>query len=107
MQLSVVLIVASAVLETWWAWLIAALLVTLIDVALLVRVIRAVNRIAALTGRTLPSAKNIATHTAALAALSDTARHAAGVLSVAGGIAQATGGIGDKLAKLDRSLRGA
>lgn len=88
------------VLKAWWMWLIVASVVTLVDVALLVRVIRAANRIAYLTERTLPSAKNIATNTTALGALATTVKHASGILAVAGSIAQATAGIGETLAKL-------
>lgn len=94
------------VVLAWWIWLIVALLVTLIDVALLVRVIRAANRIAFLTGRTLPSAKNIATHTAAVAKLAETVKHGSGILTAATGIAQATTAIGEKLGNLNRSLGG-
>ena len=63
MNFGMILAVDPIVLTAWWVWLVVALVVTLVDVALLVRVIRAVNRIASLTARTLPSAKNIATHT--------------------------------------------
>ncbi len=107
MSCSIILAVDPIVLKAWWVWLIVALLVTLVDVALLVRVIRAANRIATLTERTLPSAKNIASHTAAVSGLATTVEHGSGILTVAGGIAQATTGIGDKLAKLNRSLGGA
>jgi len=106
MNLSVILAVEPIVLKAWWVWLIVAVLVTLIDVALLVRVIRAANRIAYLTERTLPSARNIAAHTTGLGALSVTAKLASEVLNAASSIAQATAGIGDKLANLNRSLGG-
>lgn len=94
------------VVLAWWIWLIVALLVTLLDVALLVRVIRAANRIAYLTERALPSAKNIATNTTALGALTVTVKDASEILTAAGAIAQATAGIGNKLANLNRSLGG-
>lgn len=106
MNLFLFIAVEPIVLKAWWVWLIVAVLVTLIDVALLVRVIRAANRIAALTTRTLPSAKNIATHTGAVARLAETEKHGSGILAVAGGIAQATSGIGEKLGNLHRSLGG-
>jgi len=106
MNLSVILAVEPIVLKAWWVWLIVAVLVTLIDVALLVRVIRAANRIAYLTERTLPSARNIVANTAALGALTVTVKHASEILTVASSIAQATAGIGNKLANLNRSLGG-
>lgn len=104
--MNVAMAVDPIVLKAWGIWLIVATAVTLIDVVLLVRVIRAANRIASLTARTLPSAKNIAIHTAAVANLSETVKHGAGILTVAGGIAQATSGIGEKLGNLHRSLGG-
>lgn len=94
------------VVLVWWIWLIVALLVTLLDVALLVRAIRAANRIAFLTERTVPSAKNIATSTAAVAGLAETVKHGSGILTVASGISQAASSIGDKLGRLNRSLGG-
>ena len=107
MNFGMILAVDPIVLTAWWVWLVVALVVTLVDVALLVRVIRAVNRIASLTARTLPSAKNIATHTTALGGLATTVKQGSEILKVAGGIAQATGGIGSKLAAVNRSLGGA
>ena len=106
MNFSMILAIDPVVLKAWWVWLIVALLVTLIDVALLVRVVRAANRIAYLTERTLPSARNIATNTTALGALTVTVKHASEILTVASSIAQATAGIGNKLANLNRSLGG-
>ena len=106
MNFSVILAVDPSVLKVWWVWLIVALLVTLIDVALLVRVIRAANRIAYLTERRLPSARSIATNTTALGALTVTVKHASEILTVASSIAQATAGIGNKLGNLNRSLGG-
>ncbi|HXV79462.1 MAG TPA: hypothetical protein VEG60_06260 [Candidatus Binatia bacterium] len=53
------------VVALWWIFLVAALLVTLVDVYLLVRVVRFCRQIRALTRVTLPAAANIAKNTEA------------------------------------------
>ena len=53
------------VVALWWIFLIAALIVTLVDVYLLVRVVRFCRQIRALTQATLPAAAGIANNTEA------------------------------------------
>lgn len=53
----------STIQGLWWAFLIAAAVVTLVDVYLLARVVRLARGISVLTGRTLPSAAGIAENT--------------------------------------------
>ena len=56
----------------WWAGVVIALVVTLIDVSLLFRVIRAARKIKGLAARTLPAAVGIVGNTSALANLTAT-----------------------------------
>ena len=56
----------------WWAGVVIALVVTLIDVYLLFRVIRAARKINGLAARTLPAAVGIVVNTSALANLTAT-----------------------------------
>ena len=56
----------------WWAGVVIALVVTLIDVSLLFRVIRAARKINGLAARTLPAAVGIVGNTSALANLTAT-----------------------------------
>ena len=53
------------VVALWWIFLVAALIVTLVDVYLLVRVVRFCRQIRALSRATLPAAVGIAKNTAA------------------------------------------
>ena len=53
------------IVTLWWIFLVAALIVTLVDVYLLVRVVRFCRQIRALTRATLPAAAGIAKNTAA------------------------------------------
>lgn len=63
----------TAIYSMWWIFLILALLVTLVDVYLLLRVIRLSRQIKTLTGKTLPAAVGIVQNTDAGEALSTTA----------------------------------
>lgn len=63
---------ATAVKIVWAAGIVIALVVTLIDVSLLFRVIRAAKKIDSLAGRTLPAAVGIMNNTSALSNLTAT-----------------------------------
>jgi hypothetical protein len=51
------------IVALWWFFLVAALIVTLVDVYLLIRVVRFCRQIRALTHATLPAAVGIAKNT--------------------------------------------
>lgn len=53
------------IVTLWWIVLVAALIVTLVDVYLLIRVVRFCRQIRALTHATLPAAAGIAKNTEA------------------------------------------
>jgi hypothetical protein len=53
------------IVTLWWIFLVAALIVTLVDVYLLIRVVRFCRQIRALTHATLPAAAGIAKNTEA------------------------------------------
>ena len=72
---------ATAVKIAWSAGLVIALIVTLIDVSLLLRVIRAARKINSLAGRTLPAAVGIVGNTSALANLGATNDVAAALIA--------------------------
>ena len=88
----------------WAAGLVVALLVTLIDVMLLVRVIRAARKINALAERTLTAAGGIANNTAAIKQLAATNQVAAGLLNNAMPIVRAAAAIEGKLAAVSAFL---
>ena len=73
---------ATAVKIAWTAGIVIALIVTLIDVSLLLRVIRAARKINSLAGRTLPAAVGIVGNTSALANLGATNDVAAALLTL-------------------------
>ncbi len=87
----------QAVKAVWTAGLVIALLVTLIDVALLLRVIRAAKKIDTLAGRTLPAAVGIVGNTSAIANLNATNGVAAALLSNAVPIVEVAGAMDKKL----------
>jgi hypothetical protein len=53
------------ILVWWWIFLVAALLVTLVDVYLLMRVVNLSRQVYTLSGRSLPAARGIIGNTAA------------------------------------------
>jgi hypothetical protein len=53
------------ILVWWWIFLVAALLVTLVDVYLLMRVVNLSRQVYTLSGRSLPAAPGIVGNTAA------------------------------------------
>jgi len=56
--------VTAAILGLWWTFLVAAAIVTVVDVYLLARVIRLARGVSLLTRRTLPAAAGIVENTA-------------------------------------------
>ena len=62
------------IVASWWFFLVAALIVTLVDVYLLIRVVRFCRQIRALTHATLPAAVGIAKNTDAGQELGQTVR---------------------------------
>ncbi len=88
----------AAVQTVWWIGLILALIVTVIDVALLIRVIRAARKIDALADRTLKAAGGIAGNTTAIGKLGATLEVAGALVEKAGPIVNVAGSIEKKLA---------
>lgn len=87
----------AAIQIIWWIGLALALIVTLIDVALLVRVIRAARKINQLAERTLTAAGGIANNTAAIRNLAATNEVAAQLINNAMPIVRAAEAIENKL----------
>jgi hypothetical protein len=90
----------------WWVGVVVALVVTLIDVALLVRVIRAARKINSLAERTLVAAGGIAANTAAIKDLATTNEVAGAIINNAMPIVQAAEAIENKLAAVSAFLGG-
>ncbi|MEO6723706.1 MAG: hypothetical protein ABIU20_05335 [Blastocatellia bacterium] len=88
----------SAVQTVWWIGLILALIVTVIDVALVIRVIRAARKIDGLADRTLTAAGGIAGNTAAISKLGATLHVASALVEKARPIVNVAGSIEKKLA---------
>lgn len=88
----------------WWIGIVAALVVTAIDVALLIRLIRAAKKIDALAARTLTAAGGIANNTAAIKNLAATNQVAAALLDNAMPIVKAAEAIEGKLAAVSAFL---
>lgn len=92
----------TAVQVVWALGLVLALLVTLVDVALVIRVIRAARKIDALASRTLTAAGGIATHTAAISQLGATLQVGAALIEKAGPIVTVAASIEQKLMAVSR-----
>lgn len=88
----------------WWAGIVVALVVTAIDVALLVRLIRAARKINSLAERTLAAAGGIAGNTAAIKNLAATNEVAAALVNNAMPIVKAAEAIEGKLAAVSAFL---
>ncbi|MGH9846309.1 MAG: hypothetical protein ACREEM_47020 [Blastocatellia bacterium] len=94
----------AAIQLIWWIGIALALIVTWIDVALLVRVIRAARKIDGLAARTLTAAGGIANHTAAIKNLAATNQVAGALLNNAMPIVKAAEAIEGKLAAVSAFL---
>lgn len=90
----------------WWTGLMLALIVTLIDVALVIRVIRVARKIAALADRTLTAAGGIATNTAAISNTAATNQVATALIEKAQPIVQVASAIENKLAAVSAFVGG-
>lgn len=97
---------AEAIQILWAVGLVVALVVTVIDVLLLVRVIRAARKINALAERTLAAAGGIAANTAAIKKLSATNEVATALLNNAMPIVRGAEAIEGKLAAVSAFLGG-
>lgn len=84
-----------AIAGWWWVFLIAAVIVTLVDVYLLLRVVRLARGISVLTRRTLPAADGIAEKTSVGGPLGTTQE----LLGVLRGRGAALGGLVGTLAE--------
>ncbi|HZD42378.1 MAG TPA: hypothetical protein VE131_16770 [Terriglobales bacterium] len=71
------------ILGLWWFFLVAAVIITLVDVYLLSKVIRLCRQVRVLTSLTLPAAGGIARNT-------DAAQELGRTVELAGGLAQKT-----------------
>lgn len=90
----------------WWIGIVVALIVTLIDVHLLLRVIRAAKRIDDLAGRTLPAAVGIVENTSAIKNLNATNEVAAALIAGATPIVKVADAIDKKLAAVSNFVGG-
>lgn len=97
---------ANVITIVWWIGLIFALIVTLIDVHLLLRVIFAAKRINDLAERTLTAAGGIAGSTAALKNLAATNDVAAGLIANAGPIVKIAAAIDAKVKAVSNHFGG-
>lgn len=97
---------ATAVKIVWTTGIVIALIVTLIDVSLLLRVIRAARKINSLAGRTLPAAVGIVENTSALANLGATNEVAAALLTNALPIVRVADAMDKKLAAVSAFVGG-
>ncbi len=89
--------VENAIKILWWIGLVVALIVTVIDVYLLIRVIKAARKIDSLAGRTLTAAGGIAGNTASLKNLTATNEVAAALIAGATPIVTVADAIDKKL----------
>ncbi len=89
--------VENTIKIVWWIGLIVALVVTVIDVYLLIRVIKAAKKIEGLADRTLEAAGGIAGNTSALKNLTATNEVAAALIANATPIVAVADAIDKKL----------
>jgi hypothetical protein len=97
---------ANNIKIVWWIGIVVALIVTVIDVYLLIRVIKAARKIDTLADRTLPAAVGIVENTSALKNLTATNKVAAALISGATPIVNVTDAIDKKLAAVSNFVGG-
>ena len=90
----------------WWIGIVVALIVTIIDVYLLIRVIKAARKIDNLADRTLPAAVGIVENTSALKNLTATNEVAAALIAGATPIVNVAAAIDKKLAAVSNFVGG-
>ena len=97
---------AKLIKIVWWIGIVVALIVTVIDVHLLLRVIFAAKKINGLADRTLTAAGGIAGNTAALKNLAATNEVAAALIANATPIVKIAGAIDAKLTAVSAHFGG-
>ncbi len=98
--------VENTIKIVWWIGLVVALIVTVIDVYLLIRVIKAARKIDSLAGRTLTAAGGIAGDTSALKNLTATNEVAAALIAGATPIVNVADAIDKKLSAVSTFFGG-
>jgi len=98
--------VENTIKIVWWIGLIVALVVTVIDVYLLIRVIKAAKKIEGLADRTLTAAGGIAGNTSALKNLTATNEVAAALIANATPIVAVADAIDKKLSAVSAHFGG-
>ena len=98
--------VENTIKIVWWIGLIVALIVTVIDVYLLIRVIKAAKKIDDLASRTLTAAGGIAGNTASLKNLTATNEVAAALIANATPIVAVADAIDKKLSAVSTFFGG-
>ena len=98
--------VANTIKIVWWSGIVVALIVTVVDVHLLIRVIKAARKIDGLAGRTLPAAVGIVENTSALKNLTATNEVAAALFAGATPIVSVADAIDKKLAAVSAFIGG-
>ncbi len=98
--------VENTIKIVWWIGLVVALIVTVIDVYLLIRVIKAARKIDSLAGRTLEAAGGIAGNTSALKNLTATNEVAAALIAGATPIVSVAGALDKKLSAVSTFFGG-
>ncbi len=97
---------ANTIKIVWWIGIVVALIVTVIDVHLLIRVIKAARKIDGLAGRTLEAAGGIAGNTSALKNLTATNEVAAALIAGATPIVSVAGALDKKLSAVSTFFGG-
>ncbi len=97
---------ANTIKIVWWIGIVVALIVTVIDVHLLIRVIKAARKIDGLAGRTLEAAGGIAGNTSALKNLTATNEVAAALIAGATPIVNVADAIDKKLSAVSTFFGG-
>ncbi len=97
---------ANAIKIVWWIGLVVALIVTVIDVYLLIRVIKAARKIDGLAGRTVEAAGGIAGNTSALKNLTATNEVAAALIAGATPIVSVADALDKKLSAVSTFFGG-
>ena len=98
--------VENTIKIVWWIGLVVALIVTVIDVYLLIRVIKAARKIDGLAGRTLEAAGGIAGNTSALKNLTATNEVAAALIAGATPIVSVADALDKKLSAVSTFFGG-
>jgi len=98
--------VENTIKIVWWIGLVVALIVTVIDVYLLIRVIKAARKIDSLAGRTLTAAGGIAGNTSALKNLTATNEVAAALIAGATPIVSVADALDKKLSAVSTFFGG-